>query len=187
MGDSYSAGPGAGNPFTGDEGSCYRTFGSYGPQLRFDFPETQGTFDFTACSGHTTQDFIEQQAFKLFNIPSPELVILTIGGNDAGFSDIVKSCVLGLEILNFKTCDQALEAGKNVVIGPTFQKQLFEVWNKIFDKLETTGKSKCKCNAVISCRPFLMFSVQVYHILYPILFNQVSFHSRYIAMVLIGM
>jgi lysophospholipase L1-like esterase len=151
MGDSYSAGPGAGSPFPSDEGSCYRTWGSYGAQLFLDFPETQGTFDFTACSGHTTQDFLDQQIFKLFNMPSPELVILTIGGNDALFGDIVKSCVLGFQLLTGKSCDQAIAAGKNVIGSATFQNQLFKVWNGIFDKLEITGNN-CKYNAMISSR-----------------------------------
>ena len=88
VGDSYSSGVGAGS--YGSSGSCYRSSNAY-PQL---WTNAHGgtSLTFLACSGARTGDVISQAN----SIPSnATLVTVTVGGNDAGFSDVIQTCTLG--------------------------------------------------------------------------------------------
>ncbi|GFH79813.1 hypothetical protein Sgou_44830 [Streptomyces gougerotii] len=53
------------------------------------------SFDFVACSGAKTGDVLANQLGPLNS--STGLVSLTIGGNDAGFADVMTTCVLKSE------------------------------------------------------------------------------------------
>jgi lysophospholipase L1-like esterase len=88
VGDSYSSGVGAGS--YGSSGSCYRSSKAY-PQLWAN-AHSGTSFTFLACSGARTGDVINQAN----SIPaSATLVTVTVGGNDAGFSDVIQTCTLG--------------------------------------------------------------------------------------------
>jgi lysophospholipase L1-like esterase len=88
LGDSYSSGVGAGS--YGSSGSCYRSSKAY-PQLWAN-AHSGTSFTFLACSGARTGDVISQAN----SIPSSAtLVTVTVGGNDAGFSDVIQTCTLG--------------------------------------------------------------------------------------------
>jgi len=88
LGDSYSSGVGAGS--YGSSGSCYRSSKAY-PQLWAN-AHSGTSFTFLACSGAKTGDVINQAN----SIPSSAtLVTVTVGGNDAGFSDVITTCTLG--------------------------------------------------------------------------------------------
>ncbi len=89
LGDSYSAGLGAGSYIT-SSGDCKRSTKAY-PYL-WAASNSPSSFDFTACSGARTSDVTASQLGPLS--PSTTLVSITIGGNDAGFSDIMQTCVL---------------------------------------------------------------------------------------------
>ncbi|MDH6144982.1 MULTISPECIES: SGNH/GDSL hydrolase family protein [Kitasatospora] len=88
LGDSYSAGVGAGN-YVGSSGSCDRSYNSY-PYLW----ASQNASNFTdvACSGATTSDVLNSQVSALNSSTSE--VSITIGGNDAGFANTMETCVL---------------------------------------------------------------------------------------------
>jgi lysophospholipase L1-like esterase len=88
LGDSYSAGVGAGN-YDGSSGSCDRSYNSY-PYLWAS--ANAGNFTDVACSGATTSDVLNSQISAL-NSSTTE-VSITIGGNDAGFANTMKTCVL---------------------------------------------------------------------------------------------
>src|SRR5881409_2627606 len=88
LGDSYSSGVGSGS--YGSSGSCYRSSKAY-PQLWANV-HSGTSFTFLACSGVRTGDVINQAN----SIPSSAtLVTVTVGGNDAGFADVMTSCTLG--------------------------------------------------------------------------------------------
>lgn len=88
VGDSYSSGVGAGS--YGSSGSCYRSSKAY-PQLWAN-AHSGTSLTFLACSGARTGDVINQAN----SIPSnATLVTVTVGGNDAGFSDVIQTCTLG--------------------------------------------------------------------------------------------
>src|SRR3984885_14405422 len=86
LGDSYSAGVGAG----GNSGSCDQSPNAY-PAL-WAKANSAASFTSAACSGATTTDVINSQLSSLS--ASTTLVSITIGGNDAGFSSIMETCVL---------------------------------------------------------------------------------------------
>lgn len=98
LGDSYSAGEGAGDYLAEIPGTrCHRSPHAYGAVLG------GSSTVIIACSGALSYDLLGQvrrseqpnQLAALARVAVPDLVVLTIGGNDIGFSDIVKSCFLG--------------------------------------------------------------------------------------------
>jgi lysophospholipase L1-like esterase len=88
LGDSYSSGDGAGN-YSG--GACLRSAGAY-PELwaKAHFP---ASFTAVTCAGATTDNVLHQQLGALK--PDTTLVTITIGGNDAGFANVMATCSLG--------------------------------------------------------------------------------------------
>lgn len=89
LGDSYSSGLGAGS-YIGSSGDCKRSTKAY-PAL-WAAANSPSSFDFTACSGARTSDVTASQLGPLSAATS--LVSISIGGNDAGFADIMTTCVL---------------------------------------------------------------------------------------------
>jgi lysophospholipase L1-like esterase len=63
-----------------------------------------------ACAGATTSDVINSQVSALS--ASTTLVSITIGGNDAGFSGVMETCVLG----STSACLSAVATAKDFVI-----------------------------------------------------------------------
>lgn len=90
LGDSYSAGVGT-DDYYQSSGNCDRSPRGY-PAL-FEAAHTVSSFDFAACSGARTTDVLNGQLGGLS--ASTTLVTLTVGGNDAGFSSVMETCVLG--------------------------------------------------------------------------------------------
>jgi lysophospholipase L1-like esterase len=89
LGDSYSAGVGAGN-YLSASGGCDRSTSAY-PQLWADASKP-ASFTFAACSGATTLGVISDQLSALS--PNTTLVSVTAGGDDAGFTSVMETCVL---------------------------------------------------------------------------------------------
>jgi hypothetical protein len=89
LGDSYSSGTGAGS--YGNSGSCKRSANSY-PQLWAN-ANAPSSFAFVACSGAETTDVTANQVGAL--TPDTALVTISVGGNDAGFADVMTDCNLG--------------------------------------------------------------------------------------------
>ncbi|GGW91506.1 SGNH/GDSL hydrolase family protein [Streptomyces chryseus] len=88
LGDSYSSGVGAGS-YDSASGDCKRSTRAY-PVL-WAASHSPSTFAFTACSGARTGDVTAGQLAPLN--ASTDLVSLTVGGNDAGFADVMTTCV----------------------------------------------------------------------------------------------
>ena len=89
LGDSYSSGVGAGD-YISSSGGCDRSTSAY-PRLWAD-ANAPASFSFAACSGATTLDVISGQLSALS--ASTTLVSVTAGGNDAGFTHVMETCVL---------------------------------------------------------------------------------------------
>ncbi|MFL6120152.1 SGNH/GDSL hydrolase family protein [Actinophytocola sp.] len=89
LGDSYSSGTGAGS--YGSSGSCKRSANAYA-QLWAN-ANAPSSFVFVACSGALTTDVINNQVGSLTSDTS--LVTISVGGNDAGFADVMTDCNLG--------------------------------------------------------------------------------------------
>ncbi len=96
LGDSYSAGNGAGNYDTASAGS-YRSSNNWANRYR-DWLNNQGIYTRLtnlAHSGHTSTELINEQVAQIPR--DTDLVMFTIGGNDGGFEKVVENCFfLGL-------------------------------------------------------------------------------------------
>lgn len=98
LGDSYSSGVGT-RVFYEESGSCDRSPYAYGPKIA----AARGySLNFEACSGATTANVIKEQLGALSG--STSLVTITIGGNDAGFSEVMLNCAL-----YYFTCGSAIK------------------------------------------------------------------------------
>lgn len=122
LGDSYSSGVGAGD--YGSSGGCKRSANAY-PQLWAN--AHAGTqFTFVACSGARTGDVLNQ----INSITSStSLVTVSVGGNDAGFADVMTSCSLGSD----QSCVDRVNTAKNYA-NNTLPALLDNVYAKIKQK-----------------------------------------------------
>ncbi len=89
LGDSYSSGLGAG-AYDSASGDCRRSPNAY-PAL-WAAAHHATSFAFAACAGASTTDVVDKQLNRLGAATS--LVSVTVGGNDAGFADVMSTCVL---------------------------------------------------------------------------------------------
>jgi lysophospholipase L1-like esterase len=109
LGDSYSAGVGAGS----NSGSCGQSPNAY-PAL-WASANSPASFTFAACSGAKTTDVINSQLSSLSS--STTLVSITIGGNDVGFSSILETCVLSSTSTCESTVSTAEQNANNTLPG----------------------------------------------------------------------
>src|ERR1700723_2055514 len=117
LGDSYSSGVGT-RVFYEESGECDRSPDAYGPKIA----TAKGyTLSFQACSGAKTTEVNEKQLGTLS--ASTSLVTITIGGNDAGFSNVMLNCAL-----YYFTCGSAISEANEFIK------------NKLPSLLETTYK-----------------------------------------------
>ncbi|MEU0525640.1 SGNH/GDSL hydrolase family protein [Streptomyces niveus] len=123
LGDSYSSGLGAGS--YGNSGACKRSSVAY-PQLWAN-ANSPSSFAFTACSGARTGDVTGSQLGPLNS--GTDLVSITVGGNDAGFADVMTTCVLSSEASCVARVNQA-----RAYVDTTLPAQLDSVYNAISAK-----------------------------------------------------
>ncbi|MER6130019.1 SGNH/GDSL hydrolase family protein [Streptomyces sp. NPDC001795] len=89
LGDSYSAGVGAGS-YLASSVDCLRSSRAY-PAL-WAAAHSPSSFSFTACNGAHTSDVLNRQLGVLSTRTG--LVSISVGGSDSGFSDVMTTCVL---------------------------------------------------------------------------------------------
>jgi lysophospholipase L1-like esterase len=117
LGDSYSSGVGT-REFYEEPGECDRGPNAYPPKVA---TAKSYTLSFQACSGAKTTEVNEKQLGTLSATTS--LVTITIGGNDAGFSNVIINCAL-----YYFTCGSAISEANEFIK------------NKLPGLLETTYK-----------------------------------------------
>jgi lysophospholipase L1-like esterase len=104
LGDSYSSGVGT-RTYYNDGTSCQRSPDAYGPLIS----SARGyTLSFQACSGAKTTDVNSNQLGTLSS--TTNLVTITIGGNDAGFSNVILNCAA-----YYFTCDSAISNANSFI------------------------------------------------------------------------
>lgn len=89
LGDSYASGLGTGS-YDGSSGSCKRGPLAY-PAL-YAAATAPASFRSVACSGARTGDVITQTGTLT---TATNLVTVQVGGNDAGFTDVITTCTFG--------------------------------------------------------------------------------------------
>ncbi|KAF2116952.1 SGNH hydrolase-type esterase domain-containing protein [Lophiotrema nucula] len=136
VGDSFSAGPGAGQDWDQeDKCDCMRHHGAYAPQLwqdeHFFFPDPdrpneppqRTTFDFLSCTGAVAPDMFNpthcnKQVSRVGEFD--DIVALSIGGNDFEFVKILQACVYKF-FKNDDACDKQTDATKKLLYGDQFR------------------------------------------------------------------
>ena len=104
LGDSYSSGEGADfyDENTDREGNkCHRSGNAWGPHVSLQADVPLRLLQSYACSGGVTKNFLTETQYdepapqldRAGITPDLDLVTFTIGGNDVGFSDVVKICI----------------------------------------------------------------------------------------------
>jgi lysophospholipase L1-like esterase len=106
LGDSYSSGVGAGSY---DLSTCLRSQKSYA--ALWAAAHAVSSFAFPACGGAVTADVLDNQVSALN--AGTTLVTITIGGNDAGFADVVASCRFGSD----SSCTSAVNEARAFATG----------------------------------------------------------------------
>lgn len=106
LGDSYASGLGAGS-YDSASGSCMRSNNAH-PKLWAN-ANSPDSFKFVACSGATTTSVINSQLSAVTS--SSTLVTVTAGGNDAGFADVMSTCVISSD----STCVSRVEQSKTFI------------------------------------------------------------------------
>ena len=104
LGDSYSSGVGT-RVYYNDGTSCERSPDAYPPTIA----TARGyALSFQACSGAKTTDVNSSQLGPLS--AATNLVTITIGGNDAGFSNVILNCAA-----YYFTCDSAINSANTFI------------------------------------------------------------------------
>ncbi|MFF4834278.1 SGNH/GDSL hydrolase family protein [Streptomyces sp. NPDC001315] len=124
LGDSYSSGVGAGS-YISSSGDCDRSTNAY-PYL-WNAAHSPSSFTFAACSGARTDEVLANQLGGLSS--STGLVSITIGGNDAGFADVMTTCVTSSD----SGCIDRVNTAK-AYVGSTLPGKLDAVYNAISAK-----------------------------------------------------
>jgi lysophospholipase L1-like esterase len=104
LGDSYASGVGT-RVFYSESGSCKRSPEAYPPKIA---AANGYTLSFQACSGAKTTDVNANQLGTLSSTTA--LVTISIGGNDAGFSNVIINCAL-----YYFTCGSAINEANNYI------------------------------------------------------------------------
>jgi len=121
LGDSYSSGVGAGSYL--DDSACKRSANAY-PYLYAS--KSGASLSFQACSGAKTTDVLNSQVGALSS--STDLVSISVGGNDAGFSGVMQDCILQGD----SGCKTAIDNAVNFV-----ENSLPALLDKVYDAIQS--------------------------------------------------
>lgn len=141
FGDSYSAGIGTG--VDGKEDDCRHGLGSHAVLIAADLRASQGgrnstAFQFLSCTGATTREVLsggDNSQVDAFNASLPaDFALLSIGGNDLGFFDVMNACVFRFYNFYSGTCQTALANAKAQIESDEFDQRLQIVTTEILDK-----------------------------------------------------
>ncbi|MEU3291070.1 SGNH/GDSL hydrolase family protein [Streptomyces longwoodensis] len=124
LGDSYSSGVGAGS-YISSSGDCKRSTKAY-PYL-WNAAHAPSSFTFAACSGARTDEVLASQLGGLST--STGLVSISIGGNDAGFADVMTTCVTSSD----STCISRINTAR-AYVASTLPGKLDTVYSAISSK-----------------------------------------------------
>lgn len=127
LGDSYSAGNGAGE-YSGTKG-CRQSAHSYGRIYKrmLEAQRQAASVATAACSGAVAADITTARSGRPAQVDavtrSHDVVLLTLGGNDAGFADIVATCLV-VFVREGARCDAALTRAERMIADGIIESRL---------------------------------------------------------------
>ncbi|CAI6097117.1 unnamed protein product [Clonostachys chloroleuca] len=142
LGDSYSAGIGTG--VNGTEDPC--RYGIHAHPLliyndleRLEEPAST-SFQLLSCTGSTITDLLvnsDPSQIGGFNTSqTADFALLSVGGNDLGFFDIMNSCIFRFYSLYSGTCEEALQKSEKQLASPDFENYLRLAIMEILDRVQ---------------------------------------------------
>lgn len=138
LGDSFAAGPGAGDSVN-DGSACQRGTDAYPFLIQAD-PSTPGggarQFTFKACTGDITTNLMDPQNpnYQLGPVrDSTTFTTLSIGGNDIGFSTILLQCVFNI---GGTSCDVVVQRARDSLYGQTVHHNYMDLLGQIVERLD---------------------------------------------------
>lgn len=142
FGDSYSAGIGTG--VNGSESTCRHGLGAYPLLIHRDVEAAVGTnatsFQHLSCTGAGVDDVLAgtstSQIDGFNTTETADFALLSIGGNDLGFFDIMNSCIFRFYSFGSGTCETALLRAEEALQGPMFGHKLHLAIMEILDKVQ---------------------------------------------------
>jgi len=151
LGDSYSAGIGTGN--NGTENDCRQGAHAYPAIIAQDFAASQGggsggrgvtSFQFLSCTGATTHELLagnaESQMDALNGSLPVDFALLSVGGNDLGFFEVMNACIFRFYNFYSGTCETALQHAQERLDGHEFEESLFVVILQLLNKVKWEKK-----------------------------------------------
>jgi lysophospholipase L1-like esterase len=134
LGDSYSSGEGAyadGEPPVNDGAeACRRSRSSYVPMVTESHEFAAGV-EFWACSGATTREVLRSRRGQDPQVdrvgPVTGLVTISLGGNDAGFTHVLRQCILRLPWSDACLEQEAAVRERLARLGPDLRRVLTEI------------------------------------------------------------
>ncbi|KAK8058537.1 Lipase 1 [Apiospora phragmitis] len=142
LGDSYSAGIGTG--VEGKEDACRRGLGAYPQLIASDLPTNSTSFQFLSCTGSTTEEILAGGAasqLDALNASRPvDFALLTVGGNDLGFFEVMNACIFRFYNFYSGTCETALARAQERLDGHEFDQRLYLVITELLDKVRWERK-----------------------------------------------
>lgn len=146
LGDSYSAGIGTG--FNGTEDPCRLGLHAHPVLMHQDLldlvaPNTAG-LQFLSCTGSTVKDMLvgskRSQIDELNTTTTADFALLSVGGNDLGFFDIMNGCIFRFYSFYSGTCEEALKKSEAAIAGPSFEAALRLAITEILDRVHWEKK-----------------------------------------------
>ncbi|KAI1200433.1 SGNH hydrolase [Nemania serpens] len=140
LGDSYSAGIGTG--VEGEEGDCRQGIHAHPQLIAADCGPT--AFQFLSCTGAATTNVMvggEESQLDRFNASLPaDFGLLSLGGNDLGFFEVMNACVFRFYNFYSGTCETALAHSRALLESDEFENRLWIVITEILDKIRWEKK-----------------------------------------------
>ncbi len=153
FGDSYAAGIGAGSKHPSDAGKCRRRVNAYPSQLQAAGSLADGMnveFSFQACSSAKIPD-VQAQIATFRDGPDPlrGFATISIGGNDAGFSDVIEACLVRAKV-GSPSCDSVLEATTATANSDVMRQNLEDAYRAVLDAAKAPGKQITSFRLVVT-------------------------------------
>lgn len=151
LGDSYSSGTGT-RRYVADGTSCLRSPLAY-PSL---IAARRGyALNLRACSGAVVADVTRAQLGALG--PGTDRVTITIGGNDAGFADVLTACATPWW---FGRCDRAIDGAQEFIRGtlPGRLRRLYRAIGERAPNAEVVVAGYPRIFSRRDCNPLTFFS-----------------------------
>lgn len=149
IGDSFASGVSysSASEYDHNKDQCLRSTDTHGVQMKnnHDWTTKGVQFDFAACSGTKMID-MAKGGREIDHTTDPDLVIMTVGGNNAGFFNVIDSCVYhsntkidygpdyDKDPQRVGLCAKAIDFAKNYILSEKddgLRKQLRDTYNDL--------------------------------------------------------